>query len=141
MQVRLAPTVACKVEGIRQLLDYPKLSDCVNLILDAIKHQWDLKLVSLSQVETNETRVRLDKRHLSWLSQYGDERGINIASVTNLLISEYLSGKLSHTNVGQTADREPDRQQTETPIQQPLSRPQTATEKPKGQALLRSLKL
>jgi hypothetical protein len=141
MQVRLAPTVAAKVEGVRVKLNYFKLSDCVNLILDAIKHQWDLKLDSLSQFETSETRVRLDKRHLSWLSQYGDERGINIASVTNLLVSEYLSGKLSQTEIRQIPDREPDRQQTQTTIQQPLSRPQATSEKPKGQALLRSLKL
>ncbi|ALF52806.1 hypothetical protein ACX27_07925 [Nostoc piscinale CENA21] len=137
MQVRLAATVAAKAEGVRQLLNYQTLSDTVNLLLDAIKHQWDLKLTDLSQIETSDTRVRLDKRHLSWLSQYGEERGINIASVTNLLISEHLSGKLTQTATRQTTDRP----QTEKPTQQPLDRPQTATEKPKGQALMRSLKL
>ncbi|AFY45478.1 hypothetical protein [Nostoc sp. PCC 7107] len=141
MQVRLAAKVAAKVEGIRQLLHYQTLTDTVNLLLDAIKHQWDLKLTNLSQIETKDTRVRLDNRHLSWLSQYGEERGINIASVTNLLISEYLSGKLTQTETRQTTDREADRQQTEKPIHQPLGRQQTATEKPKGQALMRSLKL
>jgi hypothetical protein len=148
MQVRLAAQVAAKLEGVRQKLNYSKLSDVVNLLLDAIKHQWDLKLVDLSQIETNETRVRLEERHLQWLSQYGDERGINIAAVTNLLISEYLSGKLSQTvldrqqtETRQTADRESDRQNTELSSQKAIDNQQTATEKPKGQALLRNLKL
>ncbi|MBD2168912.1 hypothetical protein H6G04_31545 [Calothrix membranacea FACHB-236] len=138
MQVRLAAIVAAKVEGIRLRLDYLKLSDTVNLLLDAIKHKWDLKLTNLSQIETKEARVRLDKRHYEWLSQYGLSRGINIASATNLLISEYLAG---NTTSIQTPLTKPVNQQLEiqtevTPIEQiqPI-------EKPKGQTLMRSLKL
>ncbi|MBD2498449.1 hypothetical protein [Nostoc sp. FACHB-280] len=138
MQVRLAALVAAKVEGIRIALDYLKLSDTVNLLLDAIKHQWDLKLSSLSQIETNETRVRLDKRHLDWLSQYGLERGINIASATNLLISEYLAGNVSsfQTPLTKTVIQQPENPQEITPIEQTQT-----IDKPKGQALMRSLKL
>lgn len=135
MQVRLAAKVAAKVEGIRQLLNYQTSSDTVNLLLDAIKHQWDLKLTNLSQIETKDVRVRLATRNIEWMSQYGDERGIDVTAVTNLLISEYLADSR------QTVGREVDRPQTEKPTQQPLDRPQTATEKPKGQALMRSLKL
>ncbi|MBU7584454.1 MAG: hypothetical protein KAF91_16325 [Nostoc sp. TH1S01] len=138
MQVRLAALVAAKVEGIRQSLDYSKLSDTVNLLLDAIKYKWDLKLSDLSQIETNETRVRLDKRHLDWLSQYGSQRGINIASATNLLISEYLAGNVSsfQTPVYKSVIQQPQIQTEITPIEQTQ-----AIEKPKGQALMRSLKL
>lgn len=144
MQVRLAAQVAAKVEGVRQKLNYSKLSDAVNLLLDAIKHQWDLKLADLSQIETKKTRVRLEERHLQWLSQYGVERGINIAAVTNLLISEYLSGKLSNTELDrqQTETRQTeDRQNTELSSQKAIDSQQTGTEKPKGQALVRNLKL
>ncbi|MBD2254749.1 hypothetical protein [Nostoc parmelioides] len=138
MQVRLAPSVAAKVEGIRQSLEYLKLSDTVNLLLDAIRHKWDLKISSLSQIETKETRVRLDKRHHDWLSQYGSERGINIASATNLLISEYLAGNVSsfQTPLTNSVNQQPQNQIEIAPIEQiqPI-------EKPKGQALMRSLKL
>jgi hypothetical protein len=138
MQVRLAAVVAAKVEGIRQSLDYSKLSDTVNLLLDAIKYKWDLKLTNLSQIETSETRVRLDKRHLDWLSQYGLERGINIACVTNLLISEYLAGNVNsfQTALANSVNQQPEMPKEITPIEQ--TRP---IEKPKGQALMRSLKL
>lgn len=138
MQVRLAALVAAKVEGIRQSLNYSKLSDTVNLLLDAIKHQWDLKLTDLSQIETSETRVRLNKRHHDWLSQYGSQRGINIASATNLLISEYLAGNVGSVQTPQTksVNQQPQIQAEITPIEQ--TRP---IEKPKGQALMRSLKL
>jgi hypothetical protein len=106
--------------------------------LDAIRHKWDLKISSLSQIETNETRVRLDKRHYEWLSQYGLERGINIACVTNLLISEYLAGNTTSLKISPslsvTVEPERERQvSTNEPIQ-PI-------DKPKGQALMRSLKL
>lgn len=138
MQVRLAPSVAAKVEGIRQLLDYFKLSDTVNLLLDAIKHQWDLKLSNLSHIETNQTRVRLDKRHLTWLSQYGSQRGINLASATNLLISEYLAGNITSVQTPRVKPviPEPELRTQITPTEQtqPIN-------KPKGQALMRSLKL
>ncbi|WP_414755893.1 hypothetical protein [Anabaena sp. CCY 9910] len=138
MQVRLAPSVAAKVEGIRQSLEYLKLSDTVNLLLDAIRHKWDLKISSLSQIETNETRVRLDKRHHDWLSQYSSQRGINIASATNLLISEYLAGNVSsfQTPLTKSVNQQPQIQTEIAPIEQiqPI-------EKPKGQALMRSLKL
>jgi hypothetical protein len=138
MQVRLAPSVAAKVEGIRQSLEYLKLSDTVNLLLDAIRHKWDLKIFSLSQIETDQTRVRLDKRHYDWLSQYGLERGINIACVTNLLISEYLAGNTTSLKISfptpVTVEPEKLTQVTTTESTQPI-------EKPKGQALMRSLKL
>jgi hypothetical protein len=138
MQVRLAPSVAAKVEGIRQSLEYLKLSDTVNLLLDAIKHKWDLKISSLSQIETTETRVRLSKHHYDWLSQYGLERGINIACVTNLLISEYLAGNTTSMKVPLskpvTVEPEIQKEVTTTEPIQPI-------EKPKGQALMRSLKL
>ncbi|MBE9211032.1 hypothetical protein IQ244_32010 [Nostoc sp. LEGE 06077] len=138
MQVRLAAIVAAKVEGIRISLDYLKLSDTVNLLLDAIKHKWDLKLTNLSQIETSETRVRLDKRHYAWLSQYGLERGINIASATNLLISEYLAGNVSsfQTPLTKTVIQQSEIQTEVTPIEQTQT-----IDKPKGQALMRSLKL
>lgn len=138
MQVRLAALVAAKVEGIRIALDYSKLSDTVNLLLDAIKHKWDLKLTNLSQIETSETRVRLDKRHHDWLSQYGSQRGINIASATNLLISEYLAGNVSsfQTPLTKSVIQQPEIQTEIAPIEQ--TQP---IEKPKGQALMRSLKL
>jgi hypothetical protein len=138
MQVRLATQVAAKVEGIRIALNYSKLSDIVNLLLDAIKHQWDLKLSNLSQIETNETRVRLDKRHYDWLSQYGLERGINIASVTNLLISEYLAGNITsiQTHLTKPVNQQPEIEKEVTPSEQ--TQP---IDKPKGQALMRSLKL
>ncbi|MBD2415327.1 hypothetical protein FACHB389_17805 [Nostoc calcicola FACHB-389] len=138
MQVRLATQVAAKVEGIRISLDYSKLSDTVNLLLDAIKYQWDLKLSDLSQIETTETRVRLDKRHLDWLSQYGLSRGINIASATNLLISEYLAGNVTsfQTPLTKTVIQQPQIQTEITPIE-----PTQPIDKPKGQALMRSLKL
>jgi hypothetical protein len=138
MQVRLAALVAAKVEGIRQSLNYSKLSDTVNLLLDAIKHQWDLKLSDLSQIETTETRVRLDKRHLDWLSQYGLERGIPIACVTNLLISEYLAGNVSSF---QTPLTNPVLQQPEIPQEVTTTEQTQLIEKPKGSALIRSLKL
>jgi hypothetical protein len=138
MQVRLAALVAAKVEGIRIALDYSKLSDTVNLLLDAIKHKWDLKLTNLSQIETSETRVRLDKRHHDWLSQYGLSRGINIASATNLLISEYLAGNVTsfQTPLTKLLNQQPEIPKDITPTEQiqPI-------EKPKGQALMRSLKL
>jgi hypothetical protein len=138
MQVRLAALVAAKVEGIRLSLNYSKLSDTVNLLLDAIKHKWDLKLSNLSQIETSETRVRLDKRHHDWLSQYGLERGINIASATNLLISEYLAVNVSsfQTPLTNSVNQQPQIQTEIAPIEQTQ-----AIDKPKGQALMRSLKL
>ncbi|MBD2358749.1 hypothetical protein H6G41_29840 [Tolypothrix sp. FACHB-123] len=138
MQVRLAAIVAAKVEGIRLRFDYLKLSDTVNLLLDAIKHKWDLKLTNLSQIETKEARVRLDKRHYEWLSQYGLSRGINIASATNLLISEYLAGNTTsiQTPLTKPVNQQPEIQTEVTSIEQiqPI-------EKPKGQTLMRSLKL
>ncbi|MBD2450531.1 hypothetical protein H6G76_25930 [Nostoc sp. FACHB-152] len=138
MQVRLAALVAAKVEGIRIALNYSKLSDTVNLLLDGIKHKWDLKLSDLSQIETSETRVRLDKRHLDWLSQYGSQRGINIASATNLLISEYLAGNVNRfqTPVSKPVLQQPQIQTEITTIEQTQT-----IDKPKGQTLMRSLKL
>jgi hypothetical protein len=82
--------------------------------------------------------VRLDKRHYDWLSQYGLERGINIACVTNLLISEYLAGNTTSMKIPLskpvTVEPEGERIVTTTEPIQPI-------EKPKGQALMRSLKL
>src|SRR5689334_21070684 len=129
MQVRLAALVAAKVEGIRISLNYLKLSDTVNLLLDAIKHKWDLKLSNLSQIEITETRVRLDKRHYVWLSQYGLERGINLAAATNLLISEYLAGKLTNVQppLIKPVNQQPEISTQITPIEQTQS-----IEKPKG---------
>lgn len=92
MQIRLAAQVASKVEGIRQSLNYSKLSDIVNLLLDAIRHQWNLNLSYQPKIEANNLKVRLNKRHQLWVSQYAIERGINVTSATNLLISEYLAG-------------------------------------------------
>ncbi|MEA5504846.1 hypothetical protein VB735_17380 [Halotia wernerae UHCC 0503] len=136
MQIRLAAQVASKVEGVRLSLNYSKLSDTVNLLLDAIRHEWDLKIVNLSFFETEETRVRLDQRHYEWLSQYGESRGINIVCVTNLLISEYLLGNQmkelpqKQEVVVNEPDLIPQAQKTKTP-----------DSKPKGQQLIRGLKL
>jgi hypothetical protein len=72
------------------------------------------------------------------LSQYGLERGINIACVTNLLISEYLAGNTTSLKISfpkpVTVEPEKLTQVTTTESTQPI-------EKPKGQALMRSLKL
>jgi len=92
MQVRLAAQVASKVEGVRLCLNYSKLTDTINLLLDAIKFQWHLNLSCLPQSGTINPKVRLDVRHCDWVSQYAVERGISVSSATNLLISEYLAG-------------------------------------------------
>jgi hypothetical protein len=115
---------------------YSKLSDTVNLLLDAIKHQWSLKLSYLPQTGTINPKVRLDERHQTWVSQYATERGISVTSATNLLISEYLAGntmnvlpqiqKIETENLGLTPQISPQEQ---------------TTEKLKGQLLVRSLKL
>jgi len=138
MQVRLAALVAAKVEGIRLSLDYSKLSDTVNLLLDAIKHQWDLKLSYQPQTGTINPKVRLDERHKKWVSQYATTRGINATSATNLLISEYLASNVGsfQTPVSKPVIQQPENQTEITPIEQ--TQP---IDKPKGQALMRSLKL
>lgn len=92
MRVRLATQVAAKVTGVKLLLSYPSLSDATNLLLDAIRGQWCLNLANLSQIGTEETRIRLADRHRDWITQYGHERGINASAVVNLVLSEYLSG-------------------------------------------------
>ncbi|QLE59878.1 hypothetical protein [Nostoc sp. TCL26-01] len=136
MQVRLAAQVAHKVEGVRLSLNYSKLSDTVNLLLDAIRHQWHLNLSSLPQTEAVNFKVRLDKRHSVWVSQYATERGISVASATNLLISEYLAGNTMNVLP------QPPKIETENLASIPqISQPEQATEKPKGQLLVRSLKL
>ncbi len=136
MQVRLAPSVAAKVEGIRQSLEYLKLSDTVNLLLDAIRHKWKLNLAYQPQTGTVKPKVRLDERHVEWMSQYAIERGINATSATNLLISEYLAGNsvsfLTQPQASLTKDS------NSIP---PESKPESDIEKPKGQTLVRSLKL
>ncbi|MBD2302263.1 hypothetical protein [Nostoc sp. FACHB-190] len=136
MQVRLADQVASKVEGVRLSLNYSKLSDTVNLLLDAIRHQWHLKLSSLPQTGTINPKVRLNERHQAWVSQYATERGISVASATNLLISEYLAGNT--INVLPQASKNPVENLTPTPQ---LSPPEPTTEKLKGQTLIRNLKL
>lgn len=95
MQVRLAPSVASKVEGVRISLEYSKLTYTVNFLLDAIKHKWDLNLDYQPQIGTINPKVRLDERHQSWISQYAIHRGINVTAATNLLISEYLAGNIN----------------------------------------------
>ncbi|MBD2533187.1 hypothetical protein H6G97_27890 [Nostoc flagelliforme FACHB-838] len=136
MQIRLAPPVASKVEGIRLSLGYSKLSETVNLLMDAIRHQWSLNLTYLSQGVTTDARVRLDKRHLVWLSQYGAERGINIASVTNLLISEYLAG-----NTVSLSPHKPDTVISKSSPVQETQKQEITEPKLKGQQLIRGLKL
>ncbi|UYD31090.1 hypothetical protein HGR01_40125 (plasmid) [Tolypothrix sp. PCC 7712] len=136
MQVRLAVQVAAKVEGIRTALNYSKLSDTVNLLLDAIKHQWNLNLAYQPQTGTFQLKVRLDERHIQWVSQYATERGINATSATNLLISEYLTGNSVNFSPQPPATGVKD----SNPIPQ-ASNPEPNIEKPKGQTLVRSLKL
>ncbi|BCL40267.1 hypothetical protein [Nostoc sp. MS1] len=134
MQVRLAPSVTAKVEGIRIALNYSKLSDTVNLLLDAIKHQWKLNLAYQPQTGTVKPKVRLDERHVEWVSQYATERGINATSATNLLISEYLTGNSVNfspqppTTVAKDSNSIPQQSKQEPDV-----------EKPKGQALVRVL--
>jgi hypothetical protein len=136
MQVRLAASVTAKVEGIRIALNYSKLSDTVNLLLDAIKHQWKLNLAYQPQTGTVKPKVRLDERHVEWVSQYATDRGINATSATNLLISEYLTGNSVSfspqppTTVAKDSNSIPQQSKQESDV-----------EKPKGQALVRSLKL
>jgi hypothetical protein len=136
MQVRLAAQVAHKVEGVRLSLNYSKLTDTVNLLLDAIRHQWHLNLSPLPQTGTVNPKVRLDKRHRGWVSQYATERGISVASATNLLISEYLAG--NRINVLPQSPNNVAENLASTPQ---VSLPEPTTEKPKGQSLLRNLKL
>ncbi|MBD2680915.1 MULTISPECIES: hypothetical protein [Nostoc] len=136
MQVRLAAQVASKVEGVRLSLNYSKLTDTVNLLLDAIKHQWHLKLSCLPQTGTINPKVRLDERHQAWVSQYAIERGISVTSATNLLISEYLAGNTMNVLP------QPQKIETENLALTPQISPQEqTTEKLKGQLLVRSLKL
>jgi hypothetical protein len=136
MQVRLAAQVAHKVEGVRLSLNYSKLTDTVNLLLDAIRHQWHLNLSCLPQTEAVNFKVRLDKRHTVWVSQYATTRGISVTSATNLLISEYL--------VGNRTSFLPQLPTTVTDNIKPVpqaSPQEPNADKPKGQALVRSLKL
>ncbi|MBD2303595.1 hypothetical protein [Nostoc sp. FACHB-190] len=136
MQVRLAALVAAKVEGIRLSLNYSKLSDTVNLLLDAILHQWNLNLSYQPQNGTVNLKVRLDERHQTWVSQYAIERGINATSATNLLISEYLKGNSVNFSPQPQATMAND-----SNLIPPLSKQESDAEKPKGSALIRSLKL
>jgi hypothetical protein len=136
MQVRLAAQVASKVEGVRLSLNYPKLSDTVNLLLDAIRHRWNLNLSYLPQTEATNSKVRLDERHKDWVSQYATERGISVTSATNLLISEYFGGNVMNFSPQAQANlTSAIKQSPEPPKQEPNA------EKPKGQTLIRNLKL
>ncbi|MHC5861662.1 hypothetical protein [Nostoc sp.] len=136
MQIRLAAQVASKVEGIRQSLEYSKLSDTVNVLLDAVRQRWTLKLSYLPQSGAVSQKVRLDKRHHVWVSRYATDRGINATSATNLLISEYLAGN--------TVTLSPDKQEVafvEPSLIPQAQKPETTDSKPKGQQLIRGLKL
>lgn len=136
MQIRLAAQVASKVEGIRLSLAYSKLSDTVNMLLDAVKHQWTLNLSYLPQSGAVSQKVRLDERHHVWMSQYAAQRGINTTSATNLLISEYLAGN--------TVSLSPHKSETvvskSSPVQE-IQKQEITEPKPKGQQLIRGLKL
>jgi hypothetical protein len=126
MQIRLAAQVAY----------YSKLSDTVNLLLDAVRHRWTLCLSYLPQEEATSQKVRLDERHLVWVSQYAALRGINATCATNLLISEYLAGNQMKElpQKQEVVVNEPD-------LIRELQKPETPDSKPKGQQLIRGLKL
>ncbi|MBD2508999.1 hypothetical protein H6G91_17180 [Nostoc muscorum FACHB-395] len=144
MRVRLAAQVAAKVEGIKALLSYPSLSDTTNLLLDAIRGQWCLNLANLSQIGTEETRIRLADRHRDWITQYGHDRGINVSAVVNLVLSEYLSGLNVQIKPIAPITTPPSLSQTQTPsiTTQPVQDTQQDTQpKPKGKALLGGLRL
>jgi hypothetical protein len=128
MEVRLSKQVAASLVGVQAALEYPSPKEVVTLILDARRFGWDLKLSAISQPASS-IRLRLNKRHEGWVKDFAHLRGISASSAINLIVSEYLAGIKSIEWEGA-----PPTTQIST------HKPFEATDKPKGAALLSSLK-
>ncbi|OKH56263.1 hypothetical protein NIES2101_00315 [Calothrix sp. HK-06] len=142
MRLSLADSVINTLEGLRHNLDYDSLSETVNLVLDAIKFNWDFKLNELDSVSQSWTptvqkkqKVSIAQRHQSWLSSYGTQRGLNVQNAANLVLSEYFLGK--------KATVEQNKPVAVSPVQEPTKIEQKVipVDKPKGATLMKGLKL
>lgn len=142
MRVALADSVTETLEGLRHQLDYDSLTEVANVVLDAIKYKWDLKLSFLDSEKQSWTptvqkgqKVSIAQRHQSWLANYGTQRGLKVQNTVNLVLSEYFLGK--------QATIESEKPVTVQTVQEPPKVKQkiTSVDKPKGAKLMEGFKL